>query len=278
VAAALAMRDPASLFWDPVVRAGIFRGGAGGWVSERAVFAGNLAVLGDDLFRRGSSYYFELRAVEFGGALGSLSFLAVLALSALAAWKVRSARAVVATAAAAALLAMASTSAAAGPPGLRRATTIVGAFYLLVAMLWVLLSRLAERRARRTIAALLLLLPLHHLSAYADHLRQARVPVWGRERVWFTAAPTLRQSLEHWVSHTAQRRPLDCRELRTPGKQVCGYDYIYAAIAGFRLWNGEPAIEVRAIDWRTGEPVVLSPYDWRSRAIPALRNRPKAPP
>jgi hypothetical protein len=276
--ATLAMREPRSLFWDPVDRAGIFRGGAGGWVTDRAVLARNVSTLGDDLFRHGSSYYFELSAVEFGGWLGLLSFAGVVALSVLAAWKMRSVRAIVATAAGAALLATVSTSAAAGPPGLRRATTIVAAFYLLVAMLWVLLPRLATRRsARVAIASLLLLLPLHHLLAYREHLRQAKVPIWGRERVWFTVAPSLEQSLEHWVSHTAQRQPLDCRTLRTPGRQVCGYDYIYAAIGGFRLWNGEAAIDVRAIDPRTGEAVVLSPYDWRSLGIPAVRNRPKTP-
>jgi hypothetical protein len=276
--ATFGMREPRSLYWDPVDGAGIFRGGAGGWVSEGATIAKNLGTLGDDLFRRGSSYYFELRAVEFGGWLGLVSFAAVVVLSVLAAWKVRAARPVVGTAAAAAVLATVSTSVAAGPPGLRRATTIVAAFYLLVATLWVLLPRLASRRsARLAIAGLLLLLPVHHLFAYADHLRQSRAPIWGRERVWFAVARTLEQSLEHWVSHTAQRQPLDCRGLRTPGKQVCGYDYIYAAIGGFRLWNGEPPIEIRAIDPRTGEAVVLSPSDWRSRAIPAVRNRPRAP-
>ena len=276
--ATMAMRDPRSLYWDPVDHAGIFRGGAGGWVTDPSVLSKNLAVLAEDLFRDGSSYYFELHGVEFGGWLGRASFAAVVSLAALAAWKVRSARPVVATAGAAALFAAISTSAAAGPPGLRRATGIVAAFYLLVPMIWALLPRLAARPAARVaIAGLLLLLPIHHLLAYGDHLKQARTPIWGRERVWFAIGPTPDASLEHWVSHTAEGRPLDCRTLRTPGKQACGYDYIYSAIGGFRLWNGLPPIDLRAIDPSTGAAIVLSPFDWRSRAIPVVRNRPQAP-
>jgi hypothetical protein len=276
--ATVAMREPASLYRDPIDGAGIFRGGGGGWVTDGAVLAANLATLGRDLFHRGSSYYFELQAVEFGGWLGWVSCAAVLVLAGLAAWKVRAARPPLATAAAAALLAAVSTGLAAGPPGLRRATTLVAAFYLLVAIVWLVLPRLAGHRAARlAIAGALLLLPIHHLLAYADHLRQARAPIWGRERVWFAVAPTLEQSLAHWVSHTERGQPLDCRDLRTPGKQVCGYDYIYAAIGGFRLWNGKPANEIRAVDPRSGEAVVLSPYDWRSLGLPAVRNRRPAP-
>ncbi len=276
--ATMTMRDPRSLFWDPVDHAGIFRGGAGGWVTDPAVLSKNLAVLAEDLFRDGSSYYFELHGVEFGGWLGRASFAAVVSLTALAAWKVRSARPLVATAVAAALFAAISTSAAAGPPGLRRATGIVAAFYLLVPMIWVLLPRLATRpAARAAITGLLLLLPIHHLLAFGEHLKQARTPIWGRERVWFAIGPTPEAALEHWVSHTAEGRPLDCRTMRTPGKQACGYDYIYAAIGGFRRWNGEPTIDIRAIDPRTGEAMVLSPFDWRQRAIPPVRNRRKAP-
>lgn len=276
--ATMTMRDPRSLFWDPVDHAGIFRGGAGGWVTDPAVLSKNLAVLAEDLFRDGSSYYFELHGVEFGGWLGRASFAAVVSLTALAAWKVRSARPVVATAGAAALFAAISTSAAAGPPGLRRATGIVAAFYLLVAMIWALLPRLATRpAARAAITGLLLLLPLHHLIAFGEHLKQARTPIWGRERVWFAIGPTPEDALEHWVSHTAEGRPLDCRTMRTPGKQACGYDYIYAAIGGFRRWNGEPTIDIRAIDPKTGEAMELSPFDWRRRAIAPVRNRRKAP-
>ncbi|HEX2464718.1 MAG TPA: hypothetical protein VHR17_08830 [Thermoanaerobaculia bacterium] len=276
--ATVAMRDPRSLYWDPIDHAGIFRGGAGGWVTDPSIVSANLSTLVDDLFRRGSSYYFELRAVEFGGWLGRASFAGVVTLAAVAAWKVRSARPVVATAAAAALLAALATSAAAGPPGLRRATAVVAAFYLMVPMIWVLVPRLAARPASRaTIVGLLLLLPIHHLLAYGEHLKQARTAIWGRERVWFGIDRSPEAALEHWVSHTAEGRPLDCRTLRTPGKQACGYDYIYAAIGGFRRWNGEPPIDIRAVDPRTGEAIVLSPFDWRSRATPAVRNRPRAP-
>ena len=97
--------------------------------------------------------------------------------------------------------------------------------------------------------------------------------------MWFAVDPTiLEASLERWLSHTAAGRPLDCRTLRTPGKQVCGYDYIYATLGGFRRWNGEPPIDIDAIDPETGAAMVLSPSEWRSRALPAVRNRPSKSP
>ena len=156
---------------------------------------------------------------------------------------------------------------------------LIAAFYLVVATLWILLPRLAKRAwARAAVASALLLVPLHHALAYGAHLEQSKVPIWGRERVWFTVEPTLEASVERWLSHTAAGQPLDCGTLRTPGKQTCGYDYIYSTLAGSRLWNGEPEVEIEAIDPRTGEAVALSPSAWRSLALPAVRNRPSKSP
>jgi hypothetical protein len=277
--ATLVMREPRSLYWDPVERAGIFRGGAVGWVSTGAELYQNVAGLGTDLFRAGSSYYFELRAVEFGGWSGGAAFAAVALLGIVAAWKLRDTRAILATALGAALLATIATSAAGGPPGLRRATVALAAFYLVVATLWRVIPRLASRPwARAAIAGALLLLPLHHALSYADHLEQSKIPVWGHEKVWFGVEPTMQASLERWLAHTAAGRPLDCGTLRTPGRQVCGYDYIYATLGGFRRWNGEPPIDLVAIDTPTGESVLLSPFDWRSRAPAPVRNRPSRRP
>src|SRR5688572_3888229 len=202
--ATLAIRDQRSLYWDTEQHAGIFRGGATGWLTQWSDISKNLSVLLTDLFTDGSSYYFELNAVEFSGVLGRVAFVLVLLLALYAAWKVRSARALFATALGAALLAAISTSAAAGPPGLRRATVVIAAFYLVVATLWVLLPSLATRAwARAAVASALLLVPLHHALAYRAHLEQSKVRIWGRERVWFTVEPTLQASVERWLSHTA---------------------------------------------------------------------------
>ena len=276
--ATLAIRDRRTLYWDAEQHAGIFRGGATGRLTEWTDISRNLSGLAADLFTDGSSYYFELDAVEFGGVLGRAAFALVILLALYTAWKVRSARAPLATALGAALVGALATSAADGPPGLRRATVIVGAFYLVLATIWVLLPRLTTRAwARTAIASALLLVPLHHALAYGDLLEQSKKPIWGRERIWFAGERTLEASVERWLSHTAAGNPLDCRTLRTPGKQTCGYDYIYSTLAGFRLWNGQPEVEIDAIDPRTGEAVALSPSAWRSLGLPGVRNRPPKP-
>lgn len=276
--ATLAIRDQRTLYWDAEQHAGIFRGGATGWLTQWSDISRNLSTLVGDLFTDGSSYYFELDAVEFGGILGRAAFTFVIVLALYTAWKVRSARALLATALGAAVVAALGTSAAEGPPGLRRATLVVGAFYLVLATLWVLLPRIATQAWPRTaIAGALLLVPLHHALAYGAILEQSKTSIRGRERVWFIE-PTLEASVDHWLSHTAAGKPLDCGTLRTPGRQECSYDYIYSTLAGSRLWNDQPEVEIEAIDPRTGEAVALSPSAWRSLALPAVRNRPSKRP
>lgn len=271
VAATFAVRNRATLLWDPVERAGVFRGGGVGWVADWSALRSNLDRVARDLFSGGASYYFELRSVEFGGWLGRAGFAAVLLLAAATAWKLRGTRAVLATAAGAALLAALATGAAAGPPGLRRATLVIAAFYLALAVVWAARTRLTSRPwARAAIAGALVLLPLHHGVAFADQLRQSRQAVWGRERVWFAVAPTPRRALDRWLEHVEAGHPLDCAGLDTPGRQTCRYDYIHAALAGARAWNGHPPIEIRAVDPRTREVVVLDPAAWLERPIPPV--------
>jgi hypothetical protein len=277
--ASFTIRDARSLFWHPSDHGGIFRGGGVGWVPSWSVLRDNAAAIATDLFRGGSSYYFELASVDFGGVLGHAGFAAVVLLAMVTAWTLRETRPILATAAGAAALAVLSTSAAGGPPGLRRATVALAAFYLVVVVLWASAPRLTSRPwARTAIVASLLLLPLHHALAYGDHLKQAARPIWGRERVWFKAGETPQASLDRWLAHTAAGRPLDCGTLRTPGKQVCHYDYIFSAVSGWRRWNGERAVDVLAVHPRTGEIVTLSPDAWQSLALPEVRNRPSSEP
>jgi hypothetical protein len=269
-AGALALREPATLFWDPLQGTGVLRGGAPGAVGEWSGLRANLAVLVEDLFRDGSSYYFELHAVEFGGWLGRAGFAATLALAIVTAWRARETRALLGTALVAALVAVLAASAAGGPPGIRRATVALAAFYLVVAVLWAASRRSSSRGwARAAAAGVLLLMPIHHAIAYFDHLEQARRPVHGRERVWLNVAGTPQASLDHWVAHVDAGNPLDCRTRVTPGKQLCRYDYIYSAVWGARRWNGAAPPEIRAIDPRDGSTVVLDPEHWREREIPA---------
>jgi hypothetical protein len=157
-----------------------------------------------------------------------------------------------------------------GAPGLRRSTGVLTAFWVMFAMVWHSTSHGAIHRPwlRWPAVAACLLLPaifLWRAPALAADL--GRPDVYAN-RDWFAIAESPQASLEKLRRDVTAGKPLECPRDGKGGWVPCRYQEIYAALEGFRRWNGLPAADLMAVDWRTGDPIRLSTELWNTGYYP----------
>src|SRR5262249_18270510 len=122
-----------------------------------------------------------------------------------------------------------------------------------------------HRRIRQGIVVALLALLASHLDAYVKNY-----PFVGRltgdeprDVSWFHIGDTTAQSLQYWLDYTENGRPL-CQVDPSGQWMPARYSEIYAALAGYRFWNGGGDTPITACDWRSGNIVVLNIGLWES--------------
>ena len=89
-----------------------------------------------------------------------------------------------------------------------------------------------------------------------------------RNMDWFVAPAGPVDAVAHFVEMTDQQEALSCPFDTEERVIPCRYQEIYPAIAGYRKWNGLPAVDIHARDWKTGRDLVLTPYLWLDRYYP----------
>lgn len=261
----------AFLIYDPDTHAGLFRGGGGTAVLDPSAIAHAISAVLGDLFVRGRTYYFELTRPEFSGWLG---IAGVCAVGAAAIYFARAARVNRSLAAATVMLVLLAfllpSLSTGGLPGLRRCTGVLAAYF--VAFTWVWYSAVAAKvgsalMRRGAVAACAIL-----LVTTAAKLPSLRADVGGdsgwRNTDWFATAATPTESLEVAMSQVQNGQrlacPLDAENQIIP----CRYQEIYAAIAGYRAWNGLAPLNLAAVDWRTGGDITLTMSLWMDHYYP----------
>lgn len=121
---------------------------------------------------------------------------------------------------------------------------------------------------RWPIVAACVLLPALYLSrvpALASDL--GRPDAYGN-RDWFAVAGTPDASLQQLMRQLAEGRPLACPPDGRGGYVPCRFQEVFAAIEGFRRWNGLLSAAVPAVDWRTGNDIELSSELWNDGYYP----------
>ena len=91
-----------------------------------------------------------------------------------------------------------------------------------------------------------------------------------QNRDWFTVAGSPELSLFTLSSQVGNGETIACAVDAQQHVIPCRYQEIYAAIAGFRRWNGYGETPVRALDWKTGQEIVLTPQLWNDRVLSDL--------
>ena len=263
------VQSRALLVFDPETQAGLFRGG-GTPAFEWTMATRAIVTTVRDAFVRGQSYYFNVSEPEFAGAISLVGFLGVLALAGVAAIKGRDERRVGGLATLVAVLCLVVPAVSSGDPGLRRSTGLLAAFFVIFAIAWrtAVTPGTLPAGLRRIGLVLCLLVPIGSaLKLGALHADAGR-PNPFQNRDWFTVAGSPEQSLAALSSRVASGQPIACAVDAQRHVIPCRYQEIYAAIAGFRRWNGYPDTPVRALDWKTGDEIVLTARLWNDKYYP----------
>jgi hypothetical protein len=270
VAAFLYVQTRNLLIYDPGTQAGLFRGG-GRLGFNLALASQAIRTLAGDLFVRGQSYYFELTRPEFSGVLGAVGLAAVVGTAGYLFVKNRAPRAVIAAASAVLIMSVVIPSLSTeGPPGIRRSTGVLAAYFTFFALAWQFYStsRTLPTWSRRVGLAVCLLLPLNHVLGVPSLLSDLSDNSIYRNSDWFTIETTPSLSLAHLLAQVKQGQPLSCPIDRDGRITPCRYQEVYPAIAGFLEWNGQPSQDIRALDWRTGRTITLTPALWSDHYYP----------
>jgi drug/metabolite transporter superfamily protein YnfA len=272
VAACAYLATPRSLFWDTATGGGLFRGG-GILGFDPAMLRHSLSVVLHDLLVRGQSYYFEVTRPDFSGPL-AIAALCCVGTTTIYLWLKRQADITILLAALLLLavnLVVPSLSIA-GPPGIRRSTGILAAYFVLFSVAWYFLRRAAAPSSmiwvRRTGVLICLLVPLDGALKLPSLVDDLAGDSNFRNDDWFAIATTPTKSLEGLLDQVDKGQGLSCPIDNERRIIPCRYQEVYAAMAGYRLWNGRSTADIRALDWKTGRDIILTPSLWTNYYFP----------
>jgi hypothetical protein len=247
---------------DPLIHKGLFRGG-GKFQLDIQTFKNSLDQTLLDIFQRGTSYYYYLEHPDFSGPLGWIAVGGILAFGIFIAARVRSLRPILLLTGFHILLNLMVPSFTEGS-GIRRSTGFLAGIYAWYAIgLYGLLTQSSLRKIKWIGVLTCFLFTANNLINYARNLETIKVSTNYSDTIWFTAKDTPQKSLEYWSEAIAQGAKLICYDGPKAGVP-CDYAKIYAAIAGFRRWNGLTEVPVRAYDWNIQEYRTLSPDLWET--------------
>jgi hypothetical protein len=263
--AALAfVRNPQVLIFDPATHAGLFRGGGQLGFDLASMWAAVLKTLGD-IFVRGGSYYFDITRPDISGLVAQAAF-AVVALTFLylaatkgVDWLISASIALLAG-----LSLVVPSLTIDGEPGLRRSTGLLAAYFVGVSLTWSFCttSRIGKRGLQwiGLLACVVLVIDsVVKLPSLAADLERKNA---FQNYDWFAIAPSPPESLDRLRAAVNEGQPLACPVGQDGAIVPCRFQEVYAAIAGYQQWNHLGDGRVQAIDWQTGDPIVLTPELW----------------
>lgn len=243
----LYVKDPQLLIYDPVHKAGLFRGGGGGLTFSPAIIGANALRVFHDLFHGSGSYIFDIPYVEFYGWAGQLSASATAAGLSLLAWTLFKNqhlipgrdRQILAWLAFSLLFLFLFPQLVKLHPGLRRTTGALFAYYGIVAFVWHAAQRWPAEVFPKFFKAALTAGVCLHLFAHAltieKNLREGRASAAANNLSWFQLKGDPVASLNYLDSYTRSGEALFCGRFRPT---LCRYAEIYGTIQANRRWNG----------------------------------------
>lgn len=268
--AALFLPSAQILIHDPATGSGLFRGG-GKAGFDFATLEASIVIVLRDLFVRGGSYYFRLASPDFSGVLAMASVMFAVATSFyLGVMKKKYRPALAACLCLFLFNLIVPNTSVSGLPGLRRCTGILAAGYVAFAVAWDFWSGPDFRGGLLRLGALLLclLLPASNALKIGDVLKDAGQSGSDPAQEWFAAHGNPAQSLAWFNSELEQGRLVLASRDAQGRAQPCEYWSIYSALAGYRLWNGLTNIDIKAVDWKTGQTITLAPSLWTAYYFP----------
>jgi hypothetical protein len=257
------LKDAREFLNDPVTHAGLFRGG-GKFQADIQILQNSLQQTFSDLFQKGTSFYYYVQQPDFSGFLTWIAVVVIFALGVYIAVTTPSWRPIF-------LLTGFHISlnlivpGFSSSPGIRRSTGFLAGIYVWYAIILCgLFTQFSLRKIKQAGVAICLFFSANNLISYVTNIKTVSLLVPYSEAAWFAVEDTPQKSLQYWVGATASGEPLTCYEVATKTRVECQYGKIYAAIAGFRRWNGLREIPVMAYDWKTQENIILTPDLWET--------------
>lgn len=266
----LIVKDPQLLILDPHTGTGLFRGGGRvaldpvAWWTALSQVMSDACLIDPTPGFSARSYYYEVRVPDFSLPPAGVSVLLLLILGLPELLRDKRLRLPLAACGLLLVCALILPNLDARLPGLRRCTMLLAAVYALLALVWLRLPEMTRHR-RRMLLICTAVLAGHHAVACAINYRALETPSPWRASGWFGVEETPAASLQYWLKHTEEyalvARDENGNFVQRP------YSEIYAAIAGYRHWNGQEPKPIQAYYAKTGSGITLDVSLWEDYTL-----------
>ncbi|HTN72060.1 MAG TPA: hypothetical protein VMO00_13345, partial [Methylomirabilota bacterium] len=253
---------------DPARHAGLFRGG-GKLQFDIQTLENSASQTLSDIFRQGTSYYYDVQHPDFSGKLTWIAVIAVFATGFFLALQTPAVRIILSLVAFHILLNLIVPSFAENVPGIRRATGFLAGIYAWygITAFALFIESSSKHRLEKIIkwvgVVACLLITTNNLINYVKNKEIIGRLSAFRNISWFAIKDTPKESLQYWLDRTGEGEALICYSAGN-APVACSYAEIYAAIAGFRNWNRLPELPVRAFDWKAQKITTLNVDLWET--------------
>lgn len=231
----LYIRNSNLLLYDPIRKAGMFRG-AGDFNFSLQNFFKNTTVLATDLFITGKSYYFEVLASDFSHLFPVLSILATLYLIAIA-FKNKVLRPIILIITVSLIFNFLSTGFILNV-GIRRNTPLIFGFYIFFTIAFYQLFRInfKNKFKKNILIIFLIILPIHHILVLSLNYNYLTTKSQHQYSLYFTTQETPQKSVDFILSLSQKEElRLDC--IKTKEDNYCRFNEIYPLIKAGCKWN-----------------------------------------
>lgn len=250
-----------NILWsDPVTKGGIFRG-AGRFIFEFKFLAANLGGLFKDLFFTGSSYHFELIAVEFSGLYSPVFVIFILSIIIyLLFFGTRKDKYLIGLFLLILFFAFITNFSLdpTGKPGIRRNTPLLSVFYGFLVISWNYINskNIKKLWVKIFLGSFFILFLIHHLWAWPKNLLSLKNPSKYRDGAWFMLDEESPSKSFKKLTGTIlfEDLILTCDQ--------CRYSEIYGALAGYCRWNNLSCRQIIGFDYKSKKHIPLSTKLW----------------
>lgn len=258
----LYLKNPGVLIYDDATRSGLFRGG-GKFVMDAQTWGNNIKTLSNDLFSNGNSYYFKARHTEFGSMIAKFAGATLLLLAVFSFTRCRDYNKWLMPPLLVLTTLFLLPAFADGMPGIRRFTGILSVFYWIIAIHFIIVSKLENNHLQKLSLIIGVILCVAHIFSCFQNARDLSYHNDYPNQVWFNLAGTPQESVEFIKEKFADDKSIKlCLKNEKGEPMQSRYSEIYPVIAGDFLWNEGKEIPVYACDINENRLRLLKPEDW----------------
>lgn len=251
------IKDKENLVLNPVTKTGLFRG-YGKFSLDTNDILTSLDLLTTDLFSHGSSYFFEVRKVEFSDFYPIISICFILIFSIRILIKYKKYRKILIPLYLTIIFGSVFANLVGPHGGVRRGIIILASFYALFTICWLVFNQRKTNSLilNTIIFVIFYLILIHHITALVPNYNALKIKSPFTEKVWFNKTTNPQDSLNLYIKQITEKDFLiECRDQKNQASNCdrgsMNFPNLYHSIKGYCKWNNLQCHDIKTFNPKT---------------------------